>query len=141
MEEDIPLLQLLPVLMQVAGLKDAHKKFGITKSQLNIFIGLFKNGNMTMSEISQYISSSKEQATRTVASLCEQGLVERYENPSNRTHVHVRFTDKGREYMKYLSQQVYFDISEKLHACLSEDEILSLRESLKNTLNILSKVK
>ena len=94
-----------------------------------------------MSEAAQYISSSKEQATRTVAVLCDNGLVERYEDSGNRTHVFIRLTDKGKEQLQQLISKFRFEIAQRLSASLSEDEIQMLEQSLHTAAVILSKVK
>lgn len=140
-DEDLPLLHLLPILQRIISLTGVNKKFGLTKSQTIIFIVLHYRGSMTMSEAAQYISSSKEQATRAVAVICEQGLVERFENPDNRIHVYIRFTEKGEEYMRQLLKQLHTDVSEKLRSSLTEKELSALRTSVQTTVDILNKVK
>lgn len=140
-EEELPLLHLLPILQRIISLTNVHKDFGLTKSQMIIFIVLQYKGSMTMSEIAQYISSSKEQATRAVAAIYDRGLVERFENPCSRVHVHIRFTDKGAEYMQQMLRQMRAELSEKLHASLSEADIALLRKSVQTTVDILSRVK
>lgn len=140
-EEELPLLRLLPILQRITSLTSVHKKFGLTRSQMIIFIVLHYRGSMTMSEIAQYISSSKEQATRAVAAIYEQGLVERFEDPCSRVHVYIRFTDKGEEYMQQMLRQMRAELSEKLHASLTEADIAILRDSVQTTIDILSRVK
>lgn len=139
--EEIPLLRLLPILQRITSLSDLHKKFGVTKSQMIIFLVLHYKESTTMSEIAQYICSSKEQATRAVASLCDHGLVERFEDPANRTHVFIRFTEDGKNMMKQLASQLRADIRSRLSSSLSEEELCELRQSVMNTIEILNKVK
>lgn len=140
-EKETQLLHLLPLLHRIVRLTDAHKKFGITKSQMIIFIVLYYRGTVTMSEIAQYISSSKEQATRAVAALCDNALVERCDDPDNRTHVLIRFTEAGRAFMGQLTAWLRAEISRKLSACLAEDELQKLHQSVQTTVELLSKVK
>ena len=139
--DEQPLLRLLPILSRIIQTADVHKKYGLTKSQIFIFLVLRYKGSMTMSEVAQYISSSKEQATRTVASLCDHGLLERYEDSGNRTHVHIKFTAAGEEYMQQLAEQLKAEISRKLTSCLTEEDIETLRSSVETTIEILSRVK
>ena len=139
--EEIPLLRLLPILQRIVCIADAHKKFGVTKSQMIIFLVLYYRDGVTMSEIARYISSSKEQATRAVATLCDSGLVERYEDPGNRTLVLIRFTDKGRETMHELLLWLRSNVAEKLSASLSEEELVRLHQSVQTTVELLSMVK
>ncbi|MDO5445855.1 MAG: MarR family transcriptional regulator [Eubacteriales bacterium] len=140
-EDEIPLLHLLPLLQRIIGLTETHRKFGVTKSQIVIFIVLHYRESVTMSEIAKYISSSKEQATRAVAALCDNGLVERYEDPGNRTHVYIRFTGTGKTYMEQLIREFRTDIFERLASSLDEDDIQNLNQAVMTTVEILSKVK
>lgn len=139
--EEVPLLHLLPVIHRVIKLTDAHKQYGLTKTQTVMLIALYYRESVTMGELAQYISSSKEQATRAVAALCDNGLVERFENPENRTHVYIRFTDKGREFMRQLSKMLRAQIDERLALSLTEDELAALRQSVRTSIEILSRVK
>lgn len=139
--EEVPLLHLLPVIYRLIKLTDAHKQYGLTKTQTVMLIAIYYRESVTMGELAQYISSSKEQATRAVAALCDNGLVERFENPENRTHVYIRFTDKGREFMRQLSKMLRAQIDERLALSLTEDEIAALRQSVRTSIEILSRVK
>lgn len=139
--EEIPLLRLLPMLQRIVSLADIRKDFGITKSQMVIFLVLYYRKSMTMSGIAEYLSSSKEQATRAVAALCDHGLVERFEDPCNRTHVYIRFTDEGKEYMQQLLLRLHTEVSQKLTASLSEEDMQTLCRSVQTSVEILSKVK
>ena len=139
--DEISLLHLLPILLRIIGLTDIHKQFGITKSQIMIFIILHYKGSATMSEVAQYISSSKEQATRSVAVLCDNGFVERYEDSGNRTHVFIRLTEAGKEHLQMLMSKLRFEIIERLSSSLNEEEIQRLNQSVNTAVKILAKVK
>ena len=141
MEEEVPLLHLMPIIQRLIKLSDAHKQYGLTKSQVIVMIALRYRENVTMSEIAQYISSSKEQATRAVAVLFDHGLVERFEQPQNRTHVYIRFSEQGRAFMHELESQFHKEISHKLSSSLTPEEIETLRNSLQTSIDLLSKVK
>ena len=140
-DDEVTLLHLLPLLQRIIGLTETHKKFGVTKSQIMIFFVLHYRGSVTMSEIAQCISSSKEQATRAVAVLCDNGLVERYEDPSNRTHVYIRFTESGKANMQRLIHEFRTDIYNRLTSSLDDDDIRKLKQSVLTTVEILGKVK
>lgn len=139
--EDIPLLPLLPMLMRVVKLADAHKQYGMTKQQMIVLLTLYRRDCATMGEIAQFISASKEQATRVVASMCDQGLVERFELPENRTHVYIRFTGQGRDYMRQIGRTLGAEIRDRLTASLTPDEIEQLRGSVRSAVELLGKVK
>lgn len=139
-EEEVPLLCLLPLLQSLVRLADTHKEYGLTKSQAIVMITLKYRESITMSEAAQYISSSKEQATRAVAALCDRGLVERFEQPQNRTHVFIRFTEEGSRFMEEFGNRLREQISSRLSAKLSAEEIDTLRASLKTAVGLLNKV-
>ena len=140
-DDEITFLHLLPLLHRIIDLTETHRKFGITKSQAIIFFVLHYRDGITMSEIAKYISSSKEQATRTVAALYDNGLVERYENPNNRTLVYIRFTEAGREEMQRLVQEFRTDIYNRLSTSLDDEDIQKLHQAVLTTVEILGKVK
>lgn len=140
-DDEVPLLHLLPLLQRIISLTETHKKFGVTKSQIIIFIVLHYRESVTMSEIAQCISSSKEQATRAVAALCDNGLVERYEDPSNRTHVYIRFTAAGKAYIQQLMQGFRAEITSRLTSSLEDDDIQKLNSAVQTAVDILSKVR
>ena len=140
-DEEVPLLYLLPILQRIVRLTDAHKEYGLTRSQVIVLVALCTRESVTMSEVAQYMSSSKEQATRAIAPLCDQGLVERFEIPENRTLVCIRFSEKGKNFMKMFEARLRTEITAKLHASLSDAEINALRTSICTAVELLSKVK
>lgn len=139
--EEIPLLHLLPIMQRLVQLTDAHKKYGLTKSQVVVLLVLHYQESATMSEVAQYMSSSKEQATRAVAVLCDHGLVERFVLPVNRTHVYIRFTEAGYKFMKQFGEQLRAEMAKRLETSLTAEEIQTLRRSVQTSVDILSKVK
>lgn len=139
-EGEIPLFNLLPIMQRLVRLTDKHKQYGLTKSQIMVMMALGYQGSITMSEIAQYMSSSKEHATRVVATLYNQGLVERFELPDNRTHVFIRYTEKGQMLMQELEKQMYAEISKKLSDSLLPEERETLCKSLQTAVSILRKV-
>ena len=140
-QEDVPLLHLQSIMYRLVRLTDIHKQYGLTKSQILLLTALYYRESITMGEIAQCISSSKEQATRSVASLCDQGIVERFEHPDNRTKVYIRFTENGRELMHRFGQQLRQEINARLEASLTPPELDTLHRSVQTTLDLLSKVK
>ena len=138
--EEIPLIHLMPLMQRVMSLAELHKKFGITKSQLVIYLVLYYMGSATMTEIAQYISSSKEQATRAVSALCDNGTVERYENRDNRTHVHLRLSDAGLAYIQNIISELRSEVNNRLSSGLSTEDIEKLKESVRTTVEILGKL-
>ena len=73
-EDDIPLLQLLPLTHRLVALAAVKKEYGLTRSQGIVLMALYYRGTICMSQIADYLDSSKEQATRAVAGIVEHGL-------------------------------------------------------------------
>lgn len=68
----------------------------LTKTQVDVVLGLSAMGPMNMTQISECIAASREQATRAVAPLVERGLLAKARNPENRRMVEVSLTERGR---------------------------------------------
>ena len=82
---------------------------------------------MTMTLLAEAMACSREQATRVVAPLVEQGYMERRYDQENRTRVWVELTEKGRE----LLCREYRAAMEELHN-LSQEERQQLRAAVQN---------
>ena len=139
-DEEFPLLRLLPLTQRLFSLTELRRHYGLTKSQITILIALYYRDTVTMSRIAEYIASSKEQATRAVAGMVENGLVERWENSENRTRVYVRLTETGRTYLEKCRDELHTQLREKVDAALSPEEKEQLRASLETVVTLLSKV-
>ena len=139
-DEEFPLLRLLPMTQRLFSLAELRRNYGLTKTQIVILIGLYYHDTVTMSRIAEYIASAKEQATRAVAGMVENGLVERLESPENRTRVYVRLTETGRAYIEKCRAELQTQLHEKVDAALTEDEKEQLRAALETAAVLLNKV-
>ena len=139
-EEDVPLLLLYPLLQKLILSAADMRETGHTKTQHIIFFALALREHLTMSEIAEYISSSKEQATRAVAPLVDEGFMVRSISPENRTQVHITLTEKGREHVKLYREKIHTGLNELLTAAISPAEAEELRQAVSSILRILSKV-
>ena len=65
---------------------------------------------MTMGQVAESIAASREQATRVIAPLVEEGYAERFYDETNRKLVFVRLTPKGKAFIrkekKYVKEQL-----------------------------------
>ena len=96
-----------------------------TRTELNILVSLMYNGPMSMTQLSDSLSISIAQASRTIKPLVEEGYVERSRMEGNRRIVMVNITEKGQEaQLEY--QNRGFDNFEKMFSSLSETEIDTL---------------
>lgn len=138
--DNTQLLELFPLISKAVVSASNLKEFGYTKTQFLIFAVLSSRENLTMSQVAGFISSSKEQATRAVAPLVEDGLVERYTDPVNRTHIHIRLTEQGEEFMRQYKIRFFRNLKEKMDKKLSEEEMLELKGAVEKIICILSKL-
>lgn len=139
-EEEVPLLLLYPLLQKLILSAADMRETGHTKTQHIIFFALALREHLTMSEIAGYISSSKEQATRAVAPLVDEGFMARSISSENRTQVHITLTDKGREHVKLYREKIHRGLNDMLAAAISPAEAEELRQAVSSILRILSKV-
>ena len=139
-EEESSLLRLIPLVFKISRLGSTKREFHLTKSQLLLMLVLYHNEAVTMKDIAGYISSSKEQATRTVHPLADKGLVERFEHEENRKHVYVRITERGRQLVDAAVKEYHEQASSRIRASLSEEECLKLQEAVSTVAELLDKV-
>lgn len=139
-EGEIPLLRLIPLTNMIVDIHEMAKEYDLTKSQLIFMTALYYRGRLHMKKIAEYLSSSKEQATRAVAPLVDKGLVKRLEDGENRTHVFVTLTETGTVMMHRLLESVRSEIGPKLRRSLTEEEMAQLTESVHNVVTLLRKI-
>lgn len=118
-EECLPILPQFfhklsrPLLTQV--------KMKLPPNQLWMMGELIRHGALTMTEISNYLRISKQQATQTVDKMIRQGLVQRQPDPDDRRKIHVVITDEGRELVKNCRALMAQQMEEKISALSDED--------------------
>ena len=94
----------------------------LTKTQILILFALSGGRSLNMSQLSSYLASSKEQATRAVSPLVKDEYVTRFRSDENRKMVYVK---------EYLS---------KRFESLSKEDQELFHQSLSNILTILKKM-
>ena len=145
MEMEIPhddtiMLQLQPLIIKAVLSNYDMKEFGYTKSQLLIFSALLLRKELTMSQVAEFIGSSKEQATRAVAPLAEDGLVKRYIDPENRTRIHIRLTKQGKHFIMQYQKGFCNNFNRVLDQTITPEEKLELYKSVQSVVHILNKL-
>lgn len=102
---------------------------GIAPSHGDIMLGLFKNAELTMKELAEYIDRDKSTVTYLVNKLIQLGYVEKKPGIHDRRKSLISLTERGRE----LRDDI-IEISEKLLArvfkSLSDEERDALNELL-----------
>lgn len=110
-----------------------------TRTQMLILFSLSSRDRLNMSQLSAYIASSKEQATRAVAPLVKHGFVERFRSEENRKKVYVQLTPKGEELIQKEQMLVKQRLSAQFQSLsLNDQEIF--QESVENILRLLKKL-
>ncbi len=139
-ETELSLLQSLIHLQSLIYSCLNRKEFPFTRTQLFILTALAVDGDLNMKEIARHISSSREQAARAVAPLADAGYVERYTNPQNRTHVYIKLTESGRQFLDFHRLHISEKLSCRLSERLSEAEIQELCTASASINKLLLKV-
>jgi len=104
--------------------------------QIQTLIFLKQNKKNSMSDIAQYFHIELPSATSLLNKLCDQKLVERYEDENDRRLVMISLTDEG----KKLLQQAMNQRRKKLEKTLSylsekeKNELLNIMKTLNNKL-------
>ena len=139
-DDEIKLLKLMPLINRTILTPSGIRELGYTKTQLTILAALSLRGDLTMSQIAGFISSSKEQATRAVAPLVDHKLAERFTNPENRTHIHIRLTEKGQEFVALSFDRFRRHFRAQLEEKVTPVEQQELFQSVDSLLRILGKL-
>ena len=139
-DDELPLLQLIPLLFKWIKVDHLKKKYGITGSQELILMTLYYRHEMSMGQIAEAISSSKEQATRAVSPLVEHGLINRFEDHANRRRVCLTLTDSGIDYIREIGSTIKADFHKRLDESITSEEHQQLKDAFQTMIRILSKV-
>ena len=114
-----------------------RKKAKYSKTQIAVLAALYWQNEMCMSQFAELIATPRPQMTRSIIPLVNDGLVERFEDNSNRKMVYIRLTESGRHFVRdYLRNR--FDT---LRNKLSEAEAEKLTEAAKTIVEILKKTR
>ncbi|MCR5480917.1 MAG: MarR family transcriptional regulator [Ruminococcus sp.] len=83
----------------ICGLFD-RDEFKFTKTQQLILMTLWLHKKLSLTELSEQICTSNEQATRAVGQLVKSGFVNRVKNQTNRRSIEISLTQKGVDLIK-----------------------------------------
>ena len=139
-EGEVPLLELVALIYKAVDFHSLKKLHDLTKTQFLILAALYHSGTLNMTKISEYISSSKEQATRAVSPLADRELIRRVEHPDNRKHVYLELTDAGKELLVKLRSEMRERFKGKVDSTLLPEEKEVLLSSAETLTGLLSKL-
>ena len=111
----------------------------LTKTQILILFALSGGRSLNMSQLSSYLASSKEQATRAVSPLVQDEYVTRFRSDENRKMVYVKLTEKGNQLILQEKALVKEYLSKRFESLSKEDQEL-FHQSLSNIFTILKKL-
>lgn len=139
-EPRLNMLRALPLMHRLLRLIFVGERDRFTKTQFYILITLYHQSPLTMTQIGEHIGASKEQATRAVAPLVDEGLVRREVSPRNRTKVYVSLTEAGRALVQELVARCSQKLDERMRERLTAEEQEALRIHLSESAALLEKV-
>ena len=131
------MITLFP-LLQSTILVPMKGKEHCTRLQL---LALYTYGDLTMSQLSWFISASKEQATRTVAPLAAAGYVERKVPEDNRKIVIVKLTEEGKDFLLKVKESFQDCLRKHMEKSLTSEESRNLTEALRVAIPLLNKIR
>lgn len=109
-------------------------------SQVKVLFHLSHTGSSSLSNLAHSIGVSKPNMTPIIDKLIQDGFINRYEDSSDRRKLRVELTEKANELLSSQNQKFKDLISEKL-SILSEEDLISLEDSLEKITNIIIKLK
>ncbi|MBQ8119732.1 MAG: MarR family transcriptional regulator [Ruminococcus sp.] len=112
----------------ICGLFDKNE-FKFTKTQQLILMVLWLRKTLSLTELSEQICTSNEQATRAVGQLVKGGFVNRVKNKTNRRSIEISLTDSAVEMIKATQATAAKRIPEKFES-LNEQDAKTLVECL-----------
>lgn len=111
----------------------------LTRYQMFLMMVLARKERMTMGQAASSIGCSREQATRLVAALVEDGYVERIHSRENRKLVYVCLTEKGALVMKHEKAAAREKLEEDF-GCLSDEDRDTFFRSMEQFGSVLRKL-
>lgn len=94
--------KLRKIFRNLVSIKDVP----ISMTQLTCLTIVFKQNELTMSDLAEELSMSNQQLTKVVDALVDFEMVERITDPNNRRKIYAKITDKGRKTLSELKQEI-----------------------------------
>ena len=104
----------------ICGLFD-RDEFKFTKTQQLILMTLWLHKKLSLTELSEQICTSNEQATREVGQLVKSGFVNRVKNQTNRRSIEISLTQKGIDLIKDAQATAAKRIPQRFNELSDED--------------------
>jgi DNA-binding MarR family transcriptional regulator len=104
----------------ICGLFD-RDEFKFTKTQQLILMTLWLHKKLSLTELSEQICTSNEQATRAVGQLVKMGYVSRVKNENNRREIEISLTEAAEKVVKDAKEKATKRVPENIQSLDDED--------------------
>ena len=135
----IKVCELYPVYRKLICSIFDKKEYKFTKTQQLIVMTLWLYKTLSLSELSEKICTSNEQATRAVGQLVKQGCVTRTKNESNRRSIEISLTQKAIDAILEAQSKAAERIPESLDR-ISEEDAATILDCLNKIGDIVIKL-
>ena len=138
------LLSITPLIRRNIQRKIVRTAFAqieadISLPHLEIIVTLKEEGTRHIAEIGEKLQIPKPQMTHLIDRLEKLGIIGRHPDTADRRIVNIALTEKGNLIIEELDRIIKNSIREKL-ACLTDEELRDLSQSLRKLGDILSKL-
>jgi len=132
------LIYLHPLLSKSLT-RSIRAKTSLNPGSLYILGILSHHEILSMSEIGCKLSMPKPHVTAQVDKLIAEDMVERLFDPHDRRIINIKLTEKGKEDLKNIKQEVSKNMRERIEK-LNEEKLTILHESTQHVRDILSEI-
>lgn len=132
------LIRIHPLLSKSLN-KSIRIKTNLNPGSLYVLGLISRHEYLSMTEIGCKLSMPKPHVTAHIDKLIAEGMVERLLDANDRRIVNIAITDKGKEDLKQIKQEVSIEIRQKLDS-LDEERLQLLLEASATVRSVLSEV-
>jgi DNA-binding MarR family transcriptional regulator len=134
------LSKLLPVLQQkLIKPFEQFAKSKISPLQFHVMFMLEEKGDLSMSQLSHELSTSKQQMTPIIDKLIECGFVEREHDKVDRRVVKINLSSPGRQFLEKQKVEV-FDMLKKKIMNLADEDLSVLNKAFLEISRVVDKL-
>ena len=134
------LSELLPLLQQkLIKPFEQLSKSKLSPMQFHVLFILEEQGDLSMTELSNKLLTSKQQMTPIVDKLIIHRFVERKHNDVDRRIIKISLSSSGKRYMEKMKIDVFDMLKNKFHS-LNDEDLGNLYKSFVEIRNIINKL-
>jgi DNA-binding MarR family transcriptional regulator len=122
------------VRLELERTMEREGRIGLSEGEVLYRLAFAPDGCMRMGDIADALGMAQSGVTRVVDRLVDQGLVVRAARSTNRRTVDARITPEGRDAFERLRPAYMAVVRDRLGAVLSDEEVASLRGTLRAVL-------